>query len=329
MKLYSAAGIGDLSDPSNYLITAPGTFQRLGYLELLQLSGHPSYLPIPTPARGLNLPVYASQTGFPMREIVADYPGADCWVAVGLMLDPINVGSAAGQFFTMSASNGTTSVAVGSLTRYDLMVTHGQNKLCCVELIYNPKTGVYKIFVNGIQRQTGTSSVLNTTAYPMAQQLINFNSYATSETATRFYLTDYYIGVVDSVDDRLGNFKITKLAVKTTTLSAAGMTPGAPAQLTTGDHAVEFDVAPLNGQVISGVIESVRAYSPGPTASLNMKRKVNGVETAAVKISNIPTSFPATIADELATPRVMAPRAAYVTGTPLTECKLSLSIVPN
>jgi hypothetical protein len=329
MKLYSAVGIEDFSNPLTVQGVGDATIRRLGLLDWFNMSAHGSYIPIPTPGKGLNLSAYANQTGFPLKDIIAEYPTGDCWIAFGVMIDPITIIQQGGSFFSVSTSNTTVYVPMSALSRYDILQTWGQGKRCCVELVWKPLTGVYKVFVNGIQRASGTASAWNTGAYPMSTHIVNFNAYAVNDSTTRMYVTDAYIGVVDSIDDRLGNFKIQKLAQKTSTLNADGMTPGGPVQLATGDHTVEFDTAPLAGSIVCGVAETVRALSQGPTASVTTKRTINGSETAARKAGPIPVTPPAIVIDEFAAPRVMAPPTPYVLGTPLTECKLTLSIVNN
>jgi hypothetical protein len=272
---------------------------------------------------------YATQTGLPLKEVIADYPTGECWLAMGIMIDPVVTPVANGVFFSITTSNQSIVTWIGGLTRADILATYGQNKRTCVELIYRPATGAYKIFINGIQRASGIFSLLNTNAYPLSTQIVNFNSFATQETTTRMFITDFYVGVVDSIDDRLGNFKIQKLVAKNTTLNIDGMTPGGAAQLVTGDHTIEFDTAPVANFSVCGVVESVRAFSQGPTASVNTKRTLNGSETVARKAANMPTAIPTLMLDEIANQRVMATPQPYVTGTPLTECKLALSIVNN
>jgi hypothetical protein len=69
--------------------------------------------------------------------------------------------------------------------------------------------------------------------------------------------------------------------------------------------------------------------SPGPTAAVSTKRTINGSETAARKVSNIPVAIPLTAIEDVSVPRTGAAAQSYVNMTPLTECKLALSIVPN
>jgi hypothetical protein len=329
MKLYSAIGVEDLSNPLTVQPTADNVTRRLGCTDMFSTCGHPSYVPVPTPGKGLTLTTYASMIGFELKDIIAEYPTGDCWVALGLIIDPTTLGAGNNVFFTTTTSSYSVVANIGNQTHNTLIAIAGQGKRCCIELVYKPLTNQYRVYVNGVVRQAGTFSALNPASYPLASQMVNFNGYGTVDTTTRILVTDAYFGVVDSIDDRLGNFKINKLVAKTTTLSVDGMTPGGAAQLTTGDHAIEFDVAPLANQIVVGVAESIRAYSPGPTSTVITKRKVNGVETAARAAANVPVAIPVLVVDDLLATRVAAPLSAYAPYTPLTECKLTLSIVAN
>jgi hypothetical protein len=330
MKLYSAIGIEDFSNPLSVQPTADNVSRRLGPTDLFHACGHPSFVPIPTPGKGMNFSTYGCSDTFMLRDIIAEYPTGDCWVALGVMVDPIVIGGGNGVFFQANY-NGRYDVtaSIGSMTRNDLMVVAGQSKRCCLEVVYKPLTGQYRVYVNGVVKQAGTFSQLSVNSYPLVNQGIAFNGYHTSDSTSRFFVTDCYFGVVDGIDACLGNFKITKLVAKTSTLNVDGMTPGGAGQLTTGDHVVEFDTAPLAGQVVLGVAETVRAFSVGPTAAVTTKRTVNGVATAARKASNIPIVIPTTFTEDFAVQRVMSPPTNYAYGTPLTECKLALSIVNN
>lgn len=330
MKLYSAIGIEDFSNPLTVQAGADNVNRRLGLTDMFHLSGHSSYVPIPTPGKGLNLTTYASNDGFSLKDIIADYPTGDCWVAMGIMVDPITISGGGGTFFQTAYQGRYDVVAnIGNQTRNDLIAVAGQNKRCCLEVIYKPLTGQFKVYVNGVVKQTGFYSMLPIATYPLASQMLCFNGYQYSDGTSRFFVTDCYFGVVDSIDAFLGNFKVTKLVAKTSTLNADGMTPGGAPQLTTGDHAIEFDTAPLAGHVVYGATETIRAFSAGPTAAVTTKRKINGVETTARKVSNIPVAVPVLFTDDLLQQRIMSPTANYVAGTPLTECKLALSIVNN
>lgn len=331
MKLISAVGIDDFSNPSMTNAATDNIIKRLGITDLFQANGHPSYGPTPVAGKGLYMTAYSTQTSFLMKDIIADYPTGDCWVAMGVMIDPTLIAAASGPFFQALGMTGAYNVVsnVGSLTRNDIIGIHGQNKRCCAELIWKPATGQFRVYVNGVMRDQGNFSLFNTGTYPPANQLMSLNGWSQQDTTSRFYFTDFYIGIVDSISECLGNFKITKLVAKNSTLNSAGMTPGGAAQLTTGDHTVEFDTAPLAGSIVAGVVETVRAYSPGPTAAVTTKRTVNGVETAERKAANLPVAITSLATDEAVNKRVMAPPTAYAIGTPLTECKLALSIVNN
>ncbi|MNQ21057.1 hypothetical protein D3C85_341570 [compost metagenome] len=330
MKLISAVGIDDFSNPSMVNGYSDNIIKRLGITDLFHSNGHPSYAPTPTPGKGLYMTAYSNQTTFMMKDIIADYPTGECWVAMGIMIDPAIIAAANGVFFTTIANTQyNVGAFIGTLTRNDIIGIHGQNKRCCVELIWRPATGQFRVYVNGVMRDQGTFSLVNTISYPLVGQSIGFNAFSQQDTTSRFYFTDFYIGVVGSINECMGNFKVTKLVAKNTTLNAAGMTPGGAAQLTTGDHTVEFDTAPLAGSIVAGVVETIRAYSPGPTAAVTTKRTVNGVETAERKAANLPVAITSLATDEVVNKRVMAPPAAYAIGTPLTEYKLALSIVNN
>lgn len=330
MKLFSAIGIEDFSNP---LTVQPTTdvYRRLGFTDLFHFAGHPSFFPIPVAGRGCNFSTYSSSTGFQLKDVIAEYPTGNCWVALGIMVDPIQISGGGGTFFSVTSSLAYHAfVSMGTANRNDLIAIAGQNKRCCLELIYKPSTGQYRIYVNGIMVQSGSTSILNVGSYPLDKQMVCFNAFHQNDSTSRFYVTDCYLGVVDAIDSFLGNFKVNKLVAKTTTLNADGMTPGGAAQRVTGDHVVEFDVATLNGQVVQGVAESIRAFSVGPTAAVSTKRTINGVETAARKAANLPVISPPVLgSDDILNQRPAAPPSNYVSGTPLTECKLALSIVSN
>ncbi len=327
MKLYSAATPEDLGNATTF-VTNLSDPKYWGYTDIIHNWGSTSQVSLAVLGKGLA--IYGGWNGhsLQLRDIIDDYPTGDCWIAFGMMAEPYSTNAMPtnGANFMSVGQHSNSAFATFVLTAGNAFTTWGQGKRVCIEVVFKPLTGDYKVFVNGIQRGTGS---LGPFASSMALREIALNFCQYSTVNNWFLLTDYYLGVVDSVDDRLGSFKIDALVSKQTTLPAGTLTIDGNAPVITGEHTIEYDVAPLQGRTIVGITEQVRAMSPGPTAALSFKRKVNGVETSARTYNDVPVTFPLKRAEILAVKRAGAPITDYVKGTPLTEAKLTLSVQAN
>lgn len=332
MKLLSAYGVDDLGHPSS-VVPALGV-NMLGYTDLAFNANNNGYVPIPQAGKGLLLSLYMHGMGFSLRDFAESYlakpiaEGGSPWIALGLMIEPppapYSVPNNALNMFGLGTQPGSFTYQF-AMTWAEIFVVWGQSKRLCVELVYNTQTGDVSGYVNGLERYTAKGTAIG----PAANWFISFNQYQSSNSSQRFRLTDIYLAQVSGQQDIMGNFSIAKLPIKTTSLPAnAKVMDGATAKLT-GAHTVEFDTADVKEEMVVGVLEKIRANSPGPTAAMSCTRTVNGTTSAANKTSNIPTDPIISATQHVAAKRIGALSADYVKGTALEELKLNLAIVDN
>jgi len=331
MKLYSAATPEDLGNATTFVSNLADP-KYWGYTDIVHHWGNAAAASSASLGKGLAIYGAYNGHGIMLRDIIDDYPTGDCWIAFGMMAEPFGTNAMpnnGGGLFTIGTSP-AAQVSNGTLfpgcTCGQAFTTYGQGKRVAIETIFKPLTGEYRVYVNGVKRAEGTMTPFGN-VITLRDACLNFCQYAAIN--NWFLLTDYYLGVVDSIDDRVGAFKVDALLSKQTTLPTGTLTMDGTSPTITGDHTVEYDVAPIQGKNVVGIVEQVRAASVGPTAALSFKRKVNGTETGARKVSDIPVTFPLKRAEILASSRVGAPATNYVKGTPLTEAKLSLSVQAN
>lgn len=328
MKLFSAAGLDDLLNPANYVDRAGLSYpKRLGYLDLFHMC-NTTFVPTLLPGIGMSLPVYTSVLSISMRDVQADNTSGTDWVVFGAMIQ--GDGSAAAYsnypvFALGRADNWSASSAIG-MGREQIINTFGGGKPVCVEILYQPSTNMAKQYINGVLRFSAAVTPMSGT---VAQRTLLINPYQTVDNGRRVIVSDYYLGTTTDENFRLGNFKVTKLVAKSTTLPPAALIADDTVALVTGQHSVTFDTALLANSVVAGVVERVRAASPGPTAGIAIKRTVNGVTTAAASIKDIPTVVPSWSQDDALIAKIIAPPTDFVLATPVSEFKVSLEMINN
>lgn len=329
MKLFSAAGIDDLLNPATYAGWAAGApVKRLGYLDLFHCGGGTNYQPTPSPGKGMVLPVYISVLSISLRDIQVDNPDGSDFIMFGVIIqgDSNATTHYNGPQMGLGRADSWSAVNAIGLGRNEIINTFGGGKPVCVEMSYQMSTGLAKQYINGVLRWSGTvAQVAGQSSY----RTLLLNPYQANDNGRSIILSDYYLGTTKDPDFRLGNFKIAKLVVKSTTLPNAALVADGTVALVTGQHSVTFDTTPLSGSVVAGLVEKVLATSPGPTAGISMKRTVNTVTTASAAFKDIPIAVPVTAPDDAAVMKQTAPPTDYVLATPLTECKVSLEIISN
>ena len=328
MKLFSAAGLDDLLNPANYVDRAGIPYpKRLGYLDLFHMQSG-SFVPTASPGKGMSLPVYTSVLSISMRDVQADNTSGTDWVVFGAIIQGDDI---AGNYNTSPAfglgraDSWSASNTIG-LTREQIINTFGGGKPVCVEILYQPSTGTIKQYINGVLRWNSTITAIGGVA---VHRTLLINPYQVSDNGRRMVLSEYYLGTTTDENFRLGNFKVSKLVAKSTTLPPAALIADDTVALVTGQHSVTFDAAPLSTAIVAGVVERVRVASPGPTAGITIKRTVNGTTTAAASFKDIPTVVPSFSQDDSFVAKVLAPPTDYVLATPLSEVKVSLEMISN
>lgn len=328
MKLFSAAGLDDLTKGYSYTQYAKNL---LGATDLITYNGNNGYIPTQS-AKGLHLRSYMTCCAISLRDVVDDGSTAE-WIALGLMIEPV-----AGQAFPNASdtwfnltTDGSTNATSFSIPRNTLLNDWGAGARHCQELLFKPSTGQWNLYVNGILRTSGTIGMDPSWLVPstLRQWYLNFCTYTTNSATGYFTLTDFYLAKVDSGASVLGNFKVSKLVTKQTTLPAAAATIDGNTATLTGNYSVEFDVSPLDGKSVQGVVESVRACSVGPTAGLSATRRLNGADSAANKVTNIALALPSGQVNFAQHYRLGAKATEFTSGTPVTEFKVNLSVVDN
>lgn len=328
MKLFSAAGLDDLTKGYSYTQYAKNF---VGATDLISYCENNGYAPTQT-AKGLNVRQYMNTLALPLRDIVDDGSAAE-WIALGLMIEP-TVGqsfpTSSNAWFTLT-TDAYTSAAPFTSGRTTVLNDWGGGVRHCQELLFKPSTGQWNLYVNGVLRASGTISMDPSWLVPsnLRQWYLNFCAYTTNSSSGYFTLTDFYLAKVDSGASVLGNFKVSKLVTKQTTLPAAAATIDGNTATLTGNYSVEFDVTSLDGKSVQGVVESVRACSVGPTAALSATRRLNGADGAANKVTNIALALPSGQANFAQHYRLGAKATEFTPGTPVTEFKVNLSVVDN